>query len=134
METTAQNTAAVQTILKLTYWLVPIVAGLDKFTNLLTDWKHYLSPALVDMLPLSPSVFMYVVGIIEIIAGALVLWRPRLGAYVVMAWLLAIAITLIIGGYYDIAVRDIVMAIGAYSLARLSPAYDAKGSLLAGAR
>jgi hypothetical protein len=62
METTAQNTTSVQPILKLTYGLVPIVAGLDKFTNILTDWKHYLSPSVANMLPFSPETFMSIVG------------------------------------------------------------------------
>ena len=116
----------VTTILKYTYGLVPIVAGLDKFANLLTDWASYLSPGIASMLPMSPSAFMMVVGIIEIIAGVLVLTKPSLGAWIVMAWLLLIALTLIAGGqYFDVAVRDIVMAIGAFTLAKLS-SHDAK--------
>jgi uncharacterized membrane protein YphA (DoxX/SURF4 family) len=120
MASATQTVQSVQTILRYTYGLVPIIAGLDKFTNLLTDWKHYLSPAISRMLPFSPGVFMSVVGVIEIIAGVLVLVRPRIGAYVVMAWLVCIALNLLMAGYYDIAVRDLVMAVGAYCLARLS--------------
>jgi uncharacterized membrane protein YphA (DoxX/SURF4 family) len=116
-----QNSGKVQQVLKYTYGLVPIVAGLDKFTNLLTDWKNYLSPSMVNMLPLSAGAFMAIVGVIEIVAGVLVLVRPLIGAWVVMAWLVAIALTLIFGGhYFDVAVRDLVMAIGAWSLAKLS--------------
>ena len=116
-----QNSGKVQQVLKYTYGLVPIVAGLDKFTNLLTDWKNYLSPSMVNMLPLSAGAFMAIVGAIEIVAGVLVLVRPLIGAWVVMAWLVAIALTLIFGGhYFDVAVRDLVMAIGAWSLAKLS--------------
>jgi uncharacterized membrane protein YphA (DoxX/SURF4 family) len=116
-----QNAGKVQQVLKYTYGLVPIVAGLDKFTNLLTDWKNYLSVSMVNMFPFSDGTFMSTVGIIEIVAGVLVLLRPRIGAYVVMAWLIAIALTLIFGGhYFDVAVRDLVMAIGAWSLASLS--------------
>lgn len=116
-----QNAGKVQQVLKYTYGLVPIVAGLDKFTNLLTDWKNYLSVSVVNMVPFSAGTFMSIVGIIEIVAGVLVLLRPRIGAYVVMAWLIAIALTLIFGGhYFDVAVRDLVMAIGAWSLASLS--------------
>lgn len=116
-----QNAGKVQQVLKYTYGLVPIVAGLDKFTNLLTDWKNYLSDSMVNMLPFSAGTFMSIVGIIEIVAGVLVLLRPRIGAFVVMAWLVAIALTLIFGGhYFDVAVRDLVMAIGAWSLASLS--------------
>jgi uncharacterized membrane protein YphA (DoxX/SURF4 family) len=114
---------AVVRVLTLTYGVVPIVAGLDKFTNLLTDWEAYLAPGLVKMLPVSAHSFMMVVGIIEIVAGALVLLRPRLGARMVMAWLTAIALTLLGSGrYLDVAVRDLVMAVGAWTLARLSSA------------
>jgi hypothetical protein len=110
-----------QKILKITYGLVPIVAGLDKFTNLLTDWKQYLPSSLGNLLPVSAAMFMMIVGVIEIIAGLLVLVRPLIGAYIVMAWLIAIALTLIAGGhYYDVAVRDLVMAVGAYTLGQLS--------------
>jgi len=108
----------VRTILRYTYGLVPIVAGADKFTNFLTDWPAYLR-GVESMIPIAPATFMIVVGIIEIVAGLLVLRFTRLGAYVVAAWLVAIAVVLMLGGWYDIAVRDLVMAIGAYCLARL---------------
>ena len=121
MNTVDQNAQNVQRILKYTYGIVPIVAGLDKFTNLLTRWEDYLSPSIIKMLPFSAGTFMHIVGIIEIAAGILVLIRPRIGGYVVMAWLTLIALTLIFGGhYFDVAVRDIVMAIGAYCFAKLS--------------
>jgi hypothetical protein len=104
--------------LKLTFGIVPIVAGLDKFTNLLTNWVDYLTKS---MIPFDPLVFMKIVGVIEIIAGIIVLVRPLIGAYIVMAWLICIALQLLIGGhYYDVAVRDLVMAIGAYTLAQLT--------------
>ena len=107
--------------LKLTYGLVPIVAGLDKFSNILTDWSKYLNADLIQMLPFSASTFMMIVGVIEIAAGVLVLIKTELGAYVVSAWLVCIALSLIISfSYVDVAVRDIVMAIGAYTLARLT--------------
>lgn len=110
-----------QNTLKLTFGLVPIVAGLDKFTNLLTNWSDYLGSNIRAMLPLDPGVFMKAVGIIEIVAGIIVLVRPLLGAYIVMAWLIAIALQLIISGhYFDVAVRDLVMAIGAFTLAQLT--------------
>lgn len=106
--------------LRLTYGLVPIVAGLDKFTNLLTDWTKYLSPLARDVLPFSAGTFMMIVGVIEIIAGVIVLSRfTRIGAYVVGAWLVAIAINLLTAGFYDIAVRDAAMAVAAFSLASL---------------
>jgi len=121
METNMQQTANVQQVLKYTYGLVPIVAGLDKFTNLLTDWSGYLSSSQAEMLPFSTSTFFAIAGVIEIIAGVLVLLRPALGAWVVMAWLIAIALVLITGGhFFDVAVRDLVMAVGAFSLAKLS--------------
>jgi|SRR5689334_5657445 len=123
MEATIQNAESVQRLMRYTYGIVPIVAGLDKFTNILTDWKHYLAPSIVSALPFSASTFMSIVGVIEIVAGIIVLARPRVGGYIVMAWLIAIALTLIVGGqYYDVAVRDLVMAIGAFSLATLSVA------------
>jgi len=121
METAIHEANKVQQVMRYTYGLVPIVAGADKFTNLLTNWEQYLNPQIVKMLPVSASTFMSIVGVIEIIAGLLVLIRPRIGAWVVMAWLIAIALQLIVGqNYYDVAVRDLVMAVGAFSLARLS--------------
>lgn len=109
--------------LRLTYGLVPIVAGLDKLTNLLVDWSQYLSPLVERALPIPASTFMLLVGGIEIAAGVFVLARPRVGAYVVSAWLAAIAISLLTTGrYFDVAVRDVVMGIGAFALARLSEA------------
>ena len=117
----SSSTPTVRTILRYTYGLVPIVAGADKFTNFLTDWTTYLR-GVESMIPIAPAQFMIVVGIIEIVAGILVLRFTRLGAYVVAAWLVAIAVVLMLGGWYDIAVRDLVMAIGAYSLAQISQA------------
>ena len=111
----------VYNLLRATYGIVPIVAGLDKFTNLLTDWEKYLHPGLASMLPFSPHTFMLIVGVIEIIAGVVVLLKPAIGSLVVMAWLTCIAITLIASGkYFDVAVRDLTMAIGAYTLHRIS--------------
>ena len=108
-------------VLKLTFGLVPIIAGLDKFTNLLTNWEKYLNPAIADMLPFSATTFMMIVGFIEIAAGLLVLAKPAIGAYVVMAWLACIGFSLLATQeYLDVAVRDFVMAIGAYSLGQIS--------------
>jgi uncharacterized membrane protein YphA (DoxX/SURF4 family) len=108
-------------LLRLTYGIVPIVAGLDKFTNLLTDWEKYLHPGILNILPFSPRVFMMIIGIIEIVAGILVLRAPRVGGIIVAAWLTLIALTLIASGnYLDVAVRDLVMAIGAFSLVKLT--------------
>jgi uncharacterized membrane protein YphA (DoxX/SURF4 family) len=114
---TLSQTEKVTTILRWTYGLVPIVAGADKFMHLLTDWDKYLAPSIANLLPLSPQVFMYVVGIIEIAAGILVLVKPKFGSLVVALWLLGIAINLLMTGqYFDIAVRDTVMAIAAFCL------------------
>ena len=108
-------------LMKITFGIVPIVAGLDKFTNLLTDWSNYVHPVVADMLPFSVHTFMMIVGVIEIAAGLLVLARPAIGGYVVAAWLTLIALSLLASGnYLDVAVRDLVMAVGAFSLARLA--------------
>lgn len=113
-----------QALLKATFGVVPIVAGLDKFTNLLTHWTDYVGQ-IQNMIPFDTVTFMKIVGVIEIIAGIIVLIRPRVGAYIVMAWLICIALQLIIGGhYFDVAVRDLVMAIGAYTLAQLTGIHD----------
>ena len=113
--------AQLQRLLKLTYGLVPIVAGLDKFTNLLTNWTTYLGQNVKNMIPMDMGSFMKIIGIIEIVAGILVLLKPLYGAYLVMIWLICLALVLIIGGgNYDVAVRDLVMAIGAYTLAQLT--------------
>jgi hypothetical protein len=119
--TTYQSIRPIFNLLRLTFGLVPIVAGLDKFINLLTNWEHYLNPALAGMLPFSAHTFMLIVGVIEIIAGLIVLAKPTIGGYIVAVWLSLIAITLLAGGnYLDVAVRDLVMAIGAFSLARIA--------------
>jgi uncharacterized membrane protein YphA (DoxX/SURF4 family) len=104
----------------LLYGIVPIVAGADKFVGLLANWEGYIAPAMREMLPVSPTTFMYAVGVIEIVAGILVLALPRVGAWVVAAWLLSIALNLVIGGFYDIAVRDVGLAVGAGVLGRLA--------------
>ncbi|MCO6501139.1 MAG: DoxX family membrane protein [Vicingus serpentipes] len=115
------NVTLVKNILKYTFGLVPIVAGLDKFTNILTNWSQYISEGFAGMLPFDAASFMMVVGVIEIVAGILVLTKTKIGAYVVSAWLVAIALTLIFSwSYVDVAVRDLVMAIAAFSLAKLT--------------
>lgn len=115
------NVELVKNVLKYVFGLVPIVAGLDKFTNILTNWSHYVSDAMAGMLPFEPSTFMMIVGVIEIIAGILVLTKTRIGAYIVSAWLVGIALSLILTWtYVDVAIRDLVMAIGAFSLAKLT--------------
>lgn len=109
-------------LLRYTYGLVPIVAGLDKFANVLVSWGDYLNPLLVDLLPVAPTTFMWLVGVIEIAAGVAVLTRwTREAAYVVAFWLVLVAVNLVVAGQFDVAVRDVVMAIGALALARLTP-------------
>ena len=98
------------------------LAGLDKFFNILADWESYLSPLVVQWVPVSPAAFMRAAGVIEMIAGAAVLaGLTRLGGYVVAAWLLAIAASLVTTGhFFDVAVRDVIMAIAAFTMARMS--------------
>jgi uncharacterized membrane protein YphA (DoxX/SURF4 family) len=106
--------------LRVTYILVPLLAGLDKFTNLLTYWPHYVSPTFARLLPMTPSAFMKIVGIVEIVVGLLVLAKvTRVGAYIAMVWLVCIAINLASMGLFDIAVRDLGLAVGAFALGRL---------------
>lgn len=109
-------------LLRLTYGIVPIVAGVDKFFNLLTDWTGYISPLALRVIPFSGQTFMHIAGVIEIVAGLIVLSKwTRIGAYIVSAWLVCIALNLLSSGrFYDVAVRDIVMAIGSFCLAKLS--------------
>lgn len=123
MENIKLNQAITPTfnLLKITFGIVPIVAGLDKFTNLLTNWNQYIHPSLLGMIPFSAHTFMIIVGIIEIVAGIIVLKKTELGAYIVSAWLTLIALTLLLSGkFMDVAVRDLAMAISAFSLASIS--------------
>lgn len=109
-------------VLRIGLGLGPILAGLDKYFNLLTNWEMYLSPLATKVVPVSPTTFMHVVGLVEIIAGLVVLSRwTRIGAWIVMAWLLAIAVNLIATGmFYDLAVRDVEIALSAFALTQLS--------------
>jgi hypothetical protein len=110
-----------KTLLRIGYGLVPIVAGADKFTNLLVDWEKYLSPEVERRLPIDGRTFMRLVGLVEIAAGMLVLRRPRAGGAVVSGWLAAIAGNLVSSGkYFDIAARDALLAVGAAALAMVS--------------
>ena|SRR5690554_1695280 len=114
------NVRLVKNVLRYTFGLMPIAAGLDKFTNILTNWSQYVSEGFAQILPFEATSFMMVVGLIEIVAGILVFVKTNLGAYVVAVWLLVIAITLILSWtYVDVTVRDIVMAIAAFCLAKL---------------
>ena len=101
--------------------LTATLAGIDKFFNLLADWGSYVSPAAAQLLPVSTGTFMGIVGVIELAVGVAILtgWT-RVGAYVASAWLLGVAANLVLAGFYDVAVRDVVMALAAFVLARLS--------------
>ncbi|MEP7050054.1 MAG: hypothetical protein ABJB12_06860 [Pseudomonadota bacterium] len=107
----------------------PVLAGLDKFSGLLANWDAYLSPAFARLSPLGIHATMQAVGVIEVVAGVLVALRPRLGAYVVAAWLCGIMLNLLLlGHFYDVALRDLGLCLGALALARLSEAYDRKSA------
>jgi uncharacterized membrane protein YphA (DoxX/SURF4 family) len=108
--------------LRIGLGLGPILAGIDKYFNILADWSMYLSPLATKVIPVSASTFMHVVGVVEVIAGVIVLSRwTKIGSYIVMAWLIAIAINLLTTGMFrDLAVRDVEIAIGAFALAQLT--------------
>jgi uncharacterized membrane protein YphA (DoxX/SURF4 family) len=116
--------------LRIGLGLGPILAGIDKYFNLLADWSMYLSPVATKVVPVSASTFMHIVGVVEIVAGIVVLSRwTRIGSYVVMAWLLAIAVNfLTMRMFYDLAVRDVEIAIGAFTLAQLTAVREQCGS------
>ncbi|APX03316.1 DoxX family membrane protein [Arthrobacter sp. QXT-31] len=108
-------------LLRTVFTVAPVLFGLDKFTNLLTDWTGYLAPMVPDTLHLPAQTVMYAVGVVEIVAGILVALRPRIGSLVVAAWLLGIIVNLIIlGAFYDVALRDFGLFVGALALNRLA--------------
>jgi hypothetical protein len=116
-------------LLRLAFTVAPVAFGLDKFANVLVDWPIYLAPWIDDIVPGSAQDFMYLVGVTEIAAGVLVAIRPRYGAYVVAAWLGGIIVNLLThSGYYDIALRDFGLMLGALTLARLASFYDVKSA------
>src|SRR6478609_11710572 len=109
-------------LLRTVFTVAPIIFGLDKFTNLLTDWTMYLAPVATSVVPLPAQTIMYIVGVVEIIAGVMVALRPRFGSALVAVWLLGIIINLIVlGSFYDVALRDFGLLVGALALNRLSP-------------
>jgi uncharacterized membrane protein YphA (DoxX/SURF4 family) len=112
--------------LRLVFGIIPIVAGLDKFTNLLTNWQDYLSPLAVRTLPVSPGTFMAIVGVVEIAVGIGVLaGYARLFGWIAAGWLLAIALNLLLTGrYFDVAARDVALAVSAFVLAQLAPLHE----------
>ena len=112
-------------ILHWAFVAAPAIAGIDKFLGLLANWDRYLSPAFARLSPLPVHATMLVVGVIEMAAGLLVALRPKIGAYVVAAWLVGIIVNLLLsGGYYDIALRDFGLFLAALALGRLSQRYD----------
>jgi uncharacterized membrane protein YphA (DoxX/SURF4 family) len=112
--------------LRITYGLVAFLAGLDKFFHVLTNWDNYLSPAVTSLVPVSAPTLMHVVGIVEMAVGLLILTRwTRIGAYIASVWLLCIAFNLVLtGSFFDVAVRDVALSVGAFTLARLSEAHE----------
>jgi uncharacterized membrane protein YphA (DoxX/SURF4 family) len=115
-------------LLRIAFTVAPILFGLDKFFNVMVDWESYLAPWINDVIPGSASTAMHLVGVVEILAGVSVALKPRYGAYVVVAWLGGIIIDLLTySGYYDIALRDFGLMLGALTLARLASKYDPPG-------
>lgn len=111
--------------MRLAIGLMATLAGIDKFFNILVDWGRYVSPLAARLLPFSTDVFIWIVGVVEFVVGISILTtRPVIGSYVASAWLLLVAVNLTLGGYFDIAVRDVVLSIGAFSLARLIQVRD----------
>jgi hypothetical protein len=121
VSTTASPAYQAYQILHVAFVMAPVVAGLDKFFHLLVNWDMYLAPVVANLSPIGGHNLMLVIGVVEIVAGILVAIKPRIGAYVVCAWLLGIVINLlIIPGFFDIALRDFGLALGALALGRLS--------------
>ncbi len=116
---------AAYSILRYGFIALPLLMGLDKFFNVLTDWPGYLASWIADLSPMSPQVTMYVVGVIEIIAAVAMVIKPRYASYVVAAWLALIIIDLLtFSGYYDVALRDFGLLLAALALARLASVFD----------
>jgi uncharacterized membrane protein YphA (DoxX/SURF4 family) len=115
--------------LRIALGVVPIISGIDKYFNKLTDWGMYLSPIVTKIVPVSVPTFMHVVGAVEIVAGLLVLSKwTKIGSYLVMLWLIGIALNLLTTGMFnDIAVRDLEIAVGAFVLSQLSTVREAYG-------
>jgi len=108
-------------LLRTVFTVAPILFGLDKFTNILTHWTMYLAPQATAIVPLQPQTFMYIVGVVEVIAGVAVAVRPKYGSVIVAAWLAGIIVNLLLlGSFYDVALRDFGLLVGALALNRLS--------------
>jgi len=114
-------------ILHIGFAVLPVVAGLDKFFHLLVNWDQYLAPIVTEYLPVAGQTFMLAVGVIEIVAGLIVAFRPQIGAYIVALWLWGIIVNLfLVPGFFDIALRDFGLSLGALALARLSREFNPK--------
>src|ERR1051326_6550252 len=114
-------------LLHFTFVVAPIVAGIDKFLHLLCNWDQYLAPWIANLSPISGHDLMLVAGVIEIAAGILVALKPRIFGYVVGLWLWLIIINLLsMGTYFDIALRDFGLSLGAFALSRLAIEYGKK--------
>jgi hypothetical protein len=112
-------------LLRLGFAVAPILFGLDKFVDLLVDWRIYLAPEINNLIPGNAHQAMLVIGGIEIVAGVLVAVRPKFGGYLVAAWLGGIIVNLLLlGDFYDVALRDFGLVLGALTLARLATAFD----------
>ena len=115
-------------VMRIAIGLMATLAGLDKFFNILADWGSYISPTAAQLLPFSTDVFMGIVGVVEVAVGiAILTGLPILGAYVASAWLLLVAVNVAVAGHFDIAVRDVVLSIAAFTLARLIQVHDESG-------
>jgi len=122
------------TALRIAIGLMATLAGLDKFFNLLANWEAYVAPIAQQFLPVSATAFMGVVGFIEFTVGITILViRPSLGAFVASAWLILVAINLVLGGHLDIAVRDVVLAVAAFALGEFEQARAASPAPIADA-
>jgi uncharacterized membrane protein YphA (DoxX/SURF4 family) len=115
-------------VLRTAFTVAPILFGIDKFFNWMVNWPDYLAPWVNDIVPGSGQDFMYFIGVVEILAGILVAIAPRIGAYVVAAWLAGIVVNLLTANppeYYDVALRDFGLLVGAIALGRLAQAFHA---------
>ncbi len=112
-------------LLLIAFTVAPLVAGVDKFFGILTDWTQYLAPIFPNIVGMSPMDFMKAVGVIEVIAAFVVAWKPSIGGYIVTVWLLGIIVNLLLlHNFYDIALRDLGLSLGALALARLGAHFD----------
>lgn len=122
--------------LRIGLGVAPFLAGLDKFFNLLTNWKAYLNPLSLRVIPVAPETFLHAIGVVEMIVGIAILTRwTRLGSYVASLWLVCIALNLVtMGAFFDVAVRDVLLALAAFTLARLTEVRQASTAASSGSK